>query len=133
MSELFFSLAKSLICLVGTFNKKQINRQPRAGKGGYYLLFYYYRICVILSDKTVRKKDRGRRDVRTQEKRKLSSCSLACSLHLPTFLFMCTKDTYQSGINRSSFHCTVQSFIPSTTAHLLKGTYSTLTTFISRV
>ena len=95
MSELFFSLAKSLICLVGTFNKKQINRQPRAGKGGYYLLFYYYRICVILSDKTVRKKDRGRRDVRTQEKRKLSSCSLACSLHLPTrYLFIYVHKRY---------------------------------------
>ena len=127
MSELFFSLAKSLICLVGTFNKKQktnntvparetVSRargRARGGKEerkeGYYLLFYYYRMCYFIGQdsKKERPRTKGRRRENSREAAKTIFLYPACS-HDMLVLFMCTKDTYQSTTTYNTYQSEIE-------------------------
>ena len=127
MSELFFSLAKSLICLVGTFNKKQktnntvparetVSRargRARGGKEerkeGYYLLFYYYRMCYFIGQdsKKERPRTKGRRRENSREAAKTIFES-SCIQHDMLVLFMCTKDTYQSTTTYNTYQSGIE-------------------------
>ena len=94
MSELFFSLAKSLICLVGTFNKKQINRQPRAGgEGGllFIILLLPY-MCYFIGQDS--KKERPRTKGRENSREAKTIFLLACMLAPSTYLFIYVHKRY---------------------------------------